>query len=424
MGHSRPPPIPPLSFMVSFRWSGVPARVLCHGAATGKNLSGAAICQLHQPLQKVEKGAGETIRRPSATTSTNTPTTPIDTAVINTNATTDVVITPTTFASTTDAKSTSAITPTAATAATDTGNDTGTDADMTATATTAATTTANGTATAVVTQSEEEARKLSRGRSGRVPPPTKERLSIAELGAESSTSYLSSSPGNLSGPAVSGPVARPIVWAPSQRGQGSSAPVPRGVVVAEELRSDSAPPSFALAKAAARGVAAAPAPAAAAVAAAAVAAEAAESCPPSDVKTSFSTVWKRSKSPVAAMKPSASAVKPSFSAVKQSFSTNVKPFPAVKPFSTKAKAPLLPVFVAGGGDVWSKDSGGEAGRGGEGRLGGEPVGRSDSIRDIMHSLGVLAEENTARAGAGIFVSGDGSAQRYNIPAELAVSTNC
>lgn len=33
----------------------MPARVLCHGSATGKDVAGAAICELHKRLQKVEK---------------------------------------------------------------------------------------------------------------------------------------------------------------------------------------------------------------------------------------------------------------------------------------------------------------------------------------------------------------------------------
>lgn len=34
--------------------SGIPARILCHGAAAGKDVAGAAICELHRRLQKVE----------------------------------------------------------------------------------------------------------------------------------------------------------------------------------------------------------------------------------------------------------------------------------------------------------------------------------------------------------------------------------
>eukprot|EP00752_Nemacystus_decipiens_P011652 g10342.t1 len=33
---------------------GIPARILCHGAATGKDVAGAAICELHQRLIRVE----------------------------------------------------------------------------------------------------------------------------------------------------------------------------------------------------------------------------------------------------------------------------------------------------------------------------------------------------------------------------------
>ncbi|CAN0445967.1 unnamed protein product, partial [Ectocarpus sp. 8 AP-2014] len=35
---------------------GVPARILCHGTCTGKDVTGAAICELHRRLNKVEKG--------------------------------------------------------------------------------------------------------------------------------------------------------------------------------------------------------------------------------------------------------------------------------------------------------------------------------------------------------------------------------
>eukprot|EP00903_Cladosiphon_okamuranus_P012101 g11356.t1 len=38
---------------------GVPARILCHGAATGKDVAGAAICELHQRLMKVERKSQE-----------------------------------------------------------------------------------------------------------------------------------------------------------------------------------------------------------------------------------------------------------------------------------------------------------------------------------------------------------------------------
>ncbi|CAN0522133.1 unnamed protein product, partial [Ectocarpus sp. 8 AP-2014] len=36
--------------------AGVPARILCHGTCTGKDVTGAAICELHRRLNKVEKG--------------------------------------------------------------------------------------------------------------------------------------------------------------------------------------------------------------------------------------------------------------------------------------------------------------------------------------------------------------------------------
>ncbi|CAB1109289.1 unnamed protein product [Ectocarpus sp. CCAP 1310/34] len=36
---------------------GVPARILCHGTCSGKNVTGAAICELHKRLNKVEKGS-------------------------------------------------------------------------------------------------------------------------------------------------------------------------------------------------------------------------------------------------------------------------------------------------------------------------------------------------------------------------------
>ncbi|CAN0519435.1 unnamed protein product, partial [Ectocarpus sp. 8 AP-2014] len=35
---------------------GVPARILCRGTCTGKDVTGAAICELHRRLNKVEKG--------------------------------------------------------------------------------------------------------------------------------------------------------------------------------------------------------------------------------------------------------------------------------------------------------------------------------------------------------------------------------
>ncbi|CAM9835963.1 unnamed protein product, partial [Ectocarpus sp. 12 AP-2014] len=35
---------------------GVPARILCHGTCTGKDVTGAAICELHRRLNRVEKG--------------------------------------------------------------------------------------------------------------------------------------------------------------------------------------------------------------------------------------------------------------------------------------------------------------------------------------------------------------------------------
>ena len=36
---------------------GIPARVLCHGSGSGKDVTGAAICELHRRLQKVESEA-------------------------------------------------------------------------------------------------------------------------------------------------------------------------------------------------------------------------------------------------------------------------------------------------------------------------------------------------------------------------------
>lgn len=40
--------------------SGVPAKVLCHDAATCKDVNGAAICELHRRLQKIEGGSKTT----------------------------------------------------------------------------------------------------------------------------------------------------------------------------------------------------------------------------------------------------------------------------------------------------------------------------------------------------------------------------
>ncbi|CAN0313406.1 unnamed protein product [Ectocarpus sp. 12 AP-2014] len=43
---------------------GVPARILCHGTCTGKDVTGAAICELHRRLNRVEKGGDGVVGRP------------------------------------------------------------------------------------------------------------------------------------------------------------------------------------------------------------------------------------------------------------------------------------------------------------------------------------------------------------------------
>ncbi|CAM9178512.1 unnamed protein product, partial [Hapterophycus canaliculatus] len=45
---------------------GIPARILCHGAAPGRDVAGAAICELHRRLQKVETARSDAVSVASA----------------------------------------------------------------------------------------------------------------------------------------------------------------------------------------------------------------------------------------------------------------------------------------------------------------------------------------------------------------------
>lgn len=74
VGLTEPIPLPLAMFYFSPPPPGVPARILCHGAATCKDIAGAAICELHRRLDNVERGNKNKTAVVAVTSDPSTPT--------------------------------------------------------------------------------------------------------------------------------------------------------------------------------------------------------------------------------------------------------------------------------------------------------------------------------------------------------------